>query len=199
MTGITGQVNAPGVYTWATRPAASANTGRRITISDVGIGGGSQWQSSGTDWHPVGGSVKLYVKNDTAAHTGTSSKTVQASFSVPAGLMGLNGQLRIYQQHSLTNSANAKTPTVEFGGTVFWNPSGVSLATLTAYTTITNRGSAAVQVGSASFAGMTGSTTGTKTSGTVDTTAAQTLQVSYTLASSGESAMLDFFIVELHK
>lgn len=54
-------VQPPTVYptiTFANLPAASANTGRIYNVSDVGVNG-SLWQSNGTKWAPLNGTILL--------------------------------------------------------------------------------------------------------------------------------------------
>lgn len=88
-------------YTWATKPAASANLNQTIFISDVGVGGGSHWRSDGTYWRPVGGSVLLAMGSGSLASpiqsiTGVTGATfTSAQPTVPAGLLIPGAQLEV--------------------------------------------------------------------------------------------------------
>jgi len=73
------------VFTWATKPLASAYNGSAY-ISDIGVGG-SHWYSDGSKWRPVGGRVT--IKNTIADVTNNGAPKVVLDYAtIPAGLWG---------------------------------------------------------------------------------------------------------------
>ncbi len=50
------------------------------------------------------------------ALTGTTAETVLATFNIPGGLLGANGEIEIDADFTETNNANAKTVQVRLGG-----------------------------------------------------------------------------------
>lgn len=145
-------------------------------------------------WHVIGASgVAVPV-------TGTASETSLAAITIPAGAMGANGILRINALFSYTNSGNTKTLRFRFGnglsGTAFATSAGTTVAAIRLETQIQNRNSASSQV--AGIAGATiGGTSTANVTGTIDTTASQTLTISGQLANTGETITLESYIVEL--
>lgn len=132
MSGITGRVGAPGRYTWAGRPAAAGNSGKRITITDVGTGGGSEWVSDGTYWRPVNGAVVLVANGALSSHTGNTNKTTLKTYTIPAGLANIPGaHIDIDALWETTNDASNKNPLIEFGSTAIYSTAGASVATTT--------------------------------------------------------------------
>lgn len=70
-------------YTWATKPAASSNTGRTIRITDVGANAaGSLWTSDGTKWQVNSGQILL------------AQGAVPIGIA-PTGTMGANGAVTL--------------------------------------------------------------------------------------------------------
>lgn len=73
---------------WANRPIASSVPARtKIAITDVGVGGYSEWFSDGTYWKPVNGSLLLFRDRGTVAAplatiTGDGVLTI-ATFAIP--------------------------------------------------------------------------------------------------------------------
>ncbi len=132
--------------------------------------------------------------------TGTASETSLAGVTIPANAMGANGILRINALFSYTNSVNTKTLRFRFGnglsGTAFATSAGTTVAAIRLETQIQNRNSASSQI--AGIAGATiGGTSTANVTGTIDTTASQTLTISGQLANTGETITLESYIVEL--
>lgn len=78
-------------------------------------------------------------------HTGATAETVLAAVDVPAGVMGVNGMLRVTLLCSMPNSSGMKDFRLRFGaglaGTVFWWGSfGEGIATRQMQVLIRNRG-----------------------------------------------------------
>lgn len=97
-------------YTWATKPLASAYTGRAF-ISD--IGGGSIWISNGTRWRPEGGRVTLLsLTANVAATFGAEAIFTGTSLLIPAGLFQNYDKLRVTA--TLGKSASVETASQKF-------------------------------------------------------------------------------------
>lgn len=72
------------VGTWAGKPSASAaGVGAVITITDVGVGGYSQWRSDGTYWRPFG---PVFLYHSTTQVVGSASASAQL-LSVTSGIV----------------------------------------------------------------------------------------------------------------
>jgi hypothetical protein len=146
--------------------------------------------------------VLLAASAVAASVTGTTNETALATVTIPAGAMGLNGGVEIRTVWSVTNSANSKTPRIRLGGTSgtqFMAAVFTTTATISDIRSIRNRNSASSQVGSigASAASSIGSSTVAVVTGSVDTSAAQDLVISGTLANSGETITLEMYEVWL--
>lgn len=133
--------------------------------------------------------------------TGTASETALASVTIPAGAMGANGIIRVTALWTYTSNTNAKTLRVRFGnglsGTAFQNHStSNSTAAIRTFTTIQNRNSASSQIAGMSSGQFTASSTANVT-GTIDTTAQQTITLSGLLGSAGDTITLESYLVEV--
>lgn len=63
---------------------------------------------------------RIYVLAQSAvqvSHTGNTNETTFATITIPAGLMGANGQVIVEALYSMTGT-NSKTPRIRFGGTL---------------------------------------------------------------------------------
>lgn len=129
--------------------------------------------------------------------TGTLAETTLATISVPAGAMGLNGMLRISAICSVTNNANAKTIKFVFGGTTYNQVALPSVGSGQWYTTIRNRNSTNSQVSGALPSMGAGTNSSAAFTGAVDTSIAQTLTITGTLANTGDTITLEAYTVEL--
>lgn len=132
-----------------------------------------------------------------------TNENVLATITVPAGVMGVDGQLRITTLWSHTSSANTKTLRVRFGGiggaTYLAYGATTSVASQ-AQNTVRNRNSTSSQIGyaSASTSSFT-STASAVTTSTVDTTAETTIVITGQKASGAETITLESYLVELIK
>jgi hypothetical protein len=156
----------------------------------------------GTIWRPLPAATRgwqvLAASAAAVSHSGSTAKTTLATVTVPGGAMGPNGVLRITSLWSHTNSANTKTPRVEFAGTQYYGASFTNAATSRMSRAIANRNAANSQVGvPASGTFNWGSTTGALTTSSVDTSIDQDLVFSGQLANSGETIALESYLVEL--
>lgn len=137
------------------------------------------------------------------SHTGDTSEAVLAAFTLPGGMMGPNGALRITSVFSFTNSANAKTMRYRLGGAgiagtqlmVIGASSSLSIMT---QRLIQNRNSQASQVaGPGAFANSFGASGTPPATGSVDTASDQTVAITGQLTNSGETITLESCLVEV--
>lgn len=132
-----------------------------------------------------------------------TNENILAAIPIPAGMMGLNGILRVKCMWSHTGSANAKNWKVRLGGiggTAFFS-NGDTTAGITEHfseTQIHNVNSQSVQKGLTRSATNLGSLfVTTRVAGAIDTSVAQTLVITGQKASAGESLVLESYLVEL--
>jgi len=127
-----------------------------------------------------------------------TAENTLATIAVPAGAMGPNGSLLITTLWSYTNSANNKTLRINFGGTAYLSNVATTTVAVQTLVMIRNRGVTNLQVGftNATFSAI-GTTTGTLTTSSVDTTSAQSLTITGQKASAGETLTLESYLVEL--
>lgn len=148
------------------------------------------------------GAAGLLAKSAVAAPlTGVTAETVLATIPVPAGLIGVNGQIKVTAFWSMTASANAKTPRVRLGGlagSVMFSIPVSTFAVMKSETVIANRNSAASQyLISTSARGTDGlviTAAGTPT--TVNTAVAQDLVFTGQLALGTETLTLEGYTIE---
>lgn len=129
--------------------------------------------------------------------TGTTTETTLATITIPGGMMGANGKLRVSALFSMTNNANNKTPRIRLGGSEtlaapFASASAISLAR-----TIANRGATNSQLSEP------GTSTGFGTAGSavvttaVDTSVDQSLTITGQLAVGTDTLTLEGYTVEV--
>lgn len=125
--------------------------------------------------------------------TGVLTETTLATITVPAGLMGPHDCLEIHTFWGMTNSANNKTTKVKFGGTAYYQSVVTANAQVRAVTEIRNAGSVSNQFGGVSSSsvpsGLGGSSLAVATSA-ANTTLAQDITITGTLANAGETLTL---------
>jgi hypothetical protein len=126
--------------------------------------------------------------------TGTTAETALASIPIPAGLIGKNGTIRIFALFTYTNSANAKTMNAKLGGQLLFSNSSSTTVSQQPIIITHNRNSLSSQITSNSSSG---ATTASPNATTVDTSVDQVLQLTGTLASSGETITLESYTVEI--
>lgn len=128
-----------------------------------------------------------------------TSENILATVTIPAGVMGTNGRLRIESLWTITNSANNKIVRVRLGGisgTQFLGRVIGAAATFYNLFTISNRNAANSQVSNQSNGDFTISTASVVT-GSIDTSTAQSLVFTGQKASAGETITLESYLVEL--
>jgi len=193
-----GSIGVPLEYTWATKPdASSVRANHVIFVTD--IGNGSYFISDGTYWkkvHPV----KLYTTGSTATTvTNTTAETQVASFTLPGGVMGMNGILRLCPIFSQTNSANFKTLRIKLGAATAITQAFGGAGSASAYgiLTIRNLNSQSSQKstqGGSLGVGTTSSAIGTSTA---DTSADITVSLTVQMAALAETVTLEHLFVEV--
>ena len=148
----------------------------------------------------------LGMSNVAIPLTGTVAITALVTISVPAGVMGLNGVLRVTTTWTCTNNANAKTARFNFGaagsgtgGTQYLSSNLASTTGTRDMRMVANRGSVSSQFGmpAGTPVGGWGTTAGALCTTTVDTSAASEICICGTLASSGDTLTLESYSVEL--
>lgn len=151
--------------------------------------------SDGIRWKPVGAFATLQPN---ASVTGTTNETTLSSVTIPAGLMGADGSIRIYALFSFTGTAGTKTIRAKLGGQSFVNLAATATnASASVMKSVCNTSSSA-QVSMPATALNDGlQAGGVVFSSAVDTTADQTFAVTMQLASATDSATLSKVIVEI--
>mgnify|MGYP000629738659 FL=1 len=182
-------------YTWANKPSV-APLGQIICITDVGENG-SLWRGNGTKWVRLN-PIKIFSLSAPVSLTGSTSVVTLATITIPAGLLGANGKLKIYPLWATTNNANAKTLRVVFGG-------GSTCTTMVSQSVPNNSGlliirnpnSESAQKCSSGLVAGIGSSSGSIASLTVDTSAATTLTITGQLAVGTDTMTLEDLFVEV--
>lgn len=135
-----------------------------------------------------------------ASITGTTTKTALATISIPGGAIGANGRLRVTCHFSTTASTNNKTLSWEYGGTTFlsFTQNGATLGGFRDQREMANVNATNAQKSWRASQAPFGTGIASVTTGAgVDSTAAQDLVFYGTLANSGETIMLESYVVEV--
>jgi len=180
-------------YTWANKPSVAPN-GQIICITDIGENG-SLWRGNGTKWVRLN-PIKIFSLSAAVVLTGTTSVVTLATITIPAGLLGENGKLKIYPLWATTNNANVKTLRLNIGG---------PLSTMTSQSVPNNSGlliirninSESVQKCSSGLVAGIGSSIGSIASPTIDTSAETTITITGQLAVGGDTMTLEDLFVEV--
>lgn len=138
---------------------------------------------------------------ESTVHTGDTNVTTLATINVPANTLGPNGRLRISALLRFIGTTNTKKAIITFGGTTFVSTTSVS-ASLSAWvvTDIANRNATDAQVAHAStLAGPAGNAAGDIVTGTIDTTADQSIVIAGQLTDGADSVALESYVVEVLK
>ena len=143
--------------------------------------------------------VRILGASGTAAsNAADTAKLTLGTFTIPAGLMGTRGIVRIFTQWSYTSSVNNKVLTVEFGGTAFMNATAAAQTGGFAITTIQNRDSASSQVGSSElWTNNSGQIATAVATASVATTSAVTVNITGQKTLAGETLTLESWYAEL--
>ncbi len=135
-----------------------------------------------------------------AVNTNIAQTTVtDLSISVPGGMIGANGSLRMYGIFSYNNNANSKTLRSIYGGTI-WSSMQVS-ATVSAFfdKVFYNRGVENKQVSPTAGAYGVGSNSGAVNYTAIDSSAAQTMTHTLQCAVASDYIALELMVIEVKK
>ena len=180
-------------YTWANKPSV-APLGQIICVTDVGENG-SLWRGNGTKWVRLN-PIKIFSLSVPVSTSSTSVVTL-ATITIPAGLLGANGKLKIYPLWSTTNNANVKTLRAIFSGSTCTTMTSQSVSNNSGLVIIRNTNSESAQKCSSGLVAGIGSSLGSIASPTVDTSAATTLVISGQLAVGTDTLTLEDLFVEV--
>ena len=142
-------------------------------------------------------SSNVSVSVPTANCPEITSVVTLATITIPAGLMGANGKLKIYPLWSTTNNANQKTLRAIFSGSTCSTMVSQSVPNNSGLVIIRNINSESVQKCSSGLVAGIGSSTGSIASPTVDTTAATTITLTGQLAVGTDTMTLEDLFVEV--
>jgi hypothetical protein len=149
--------------------------------------------------------VTIDTSGVAASHTGNTTETVLATVPLYANIMGANGTLIVTSYWTFTNSGNNKILTVRVGtsgngltGSIWGQTTQTTTRSMRMQNEIHNRNSVSSQVLMNGIGtGGWGTTVNAASTDTRDTTVAQDLVFTATLANSGESIQLESYTVEL--
>ena len=129
--------------------------------------------------------------------TGSTSAVTLATITIPAGLLGANGKLKIYPLWATTNNANVKTLRLNIGGMLCSTMTSQSIPNNSGLLIIRNINSESVQKCSSGLVAGIGASFGSIASTTVDTTAATTITLTGQLAVGTDTMTLEDLFVEV--
>jgi len=181
-------------YTWANKPSV-APSGQIICITDVGENG-SLWRGNGAKWVRLN-PIKIFSLSVPVSLTASTSVVTLATITIPAGLMGANGKLKIYPLWATTNNANTKTLRLNIGGVVCSTMTSQNVPNNSGLLIIRNINSESVQKCSSGLVAGIGSSFGSIAAPTVDTSAATTITITGQLAVGGDTMTLEDLFVEV--
>ena len=181
-------------YTWANKPSV-APLGQIICVTDIGENG-SLWRGDGTKWVRLS-QILFYDLTAAVVVTGTTAETTLVTITIPAGLIGSNGKVKLYPLWSTTNNANTKILRVKFPLGAVYTAYASNTVHVSGLVIIRNLGSESVQrVSSGMLAGL-GGTTSSIAQTTVNTSAATTITITGQLAVGTDTMTLEGLFVEI--
>ena len=157
------------------------------------------WRGNGTKWVRLN-PIKIFSLSAPFTLTGTTSAVTlaTATITIPAGLLGANGKLKIYPLWSTTNNANQKTLRVVLNGaTTCSTMVSQSVSNNSGLVIIRNTNSESVQKCSSGLVAGIGSSGGSIASLTVDTSAATTITLTGQLAFGSDTLTLEDLFIEV--
>lgn len=148
----------------------------------------------------------LFRDNSDHAVTGTVAETTMASFSLGANTVGPTGGLFIYASGTASGAGGTKTVKLYLGATALHSQAIAANSQewlLKAYIFNTSTGAQRAVVEISYFASGGGAPTSTfhYVTSSIDTTAAQTVKLTTTNASAGDTctqSMMDVFVVQIN-
>lgn len=181
-------------YTWANKPNPALDK-QIICITDVGENG-SLWRGNGTKWVRLN-QINFYSLSAPVSLTGSTGVVTLATITIPAGLIGANGKLKIYPLWSTTNNANVKTLRVLLGGSTCTTMTSQSVPNNSGLVILRNVNSESSQRCSSGLVAGIGASTGSIAVTSLDTTAATTITIMGQLAVGTDTMTLEDLFVEL--
>ena len=181
-------------YTWANKPSV-APSGQIICVTDVGENG-ILCRGNGTKWVRLN-PIKVFSLSAPVSLTGSTSAVTLATITIPAGLLGANGKLKIYPLWATTNNANQKTLRAIFSGSTCSTMVSQSVPNNSGLVIIRNTNSESAQKCSSGLVAGIGASSGSIAVLTVDTTAATTLVISGQLAVGTDTLTLEDLFIEV--
>jgi len=181
-------------YTWANKPSVAPN-GQIICVTDVGENG-SLWRGNDTKWVRLN-PIKIFSLSAPVSLTGSTGVVTLATITIPAGLLGANGKLKIYPLWATTNNVNQKTLRAILSGSTCSTMVSQSVPNNSGLVIIRNINSESVQKCSSGLVAGIGSSTGSIASYTIDTTAATTITLTGQLAVGTDTLTLEDLFVEV--
>jgi hypothetical protein len=170
-------------------------TGQIICVTDVGENG-SLWRGNGTKWVRLN-PIKIFSLSAPVSLTGSTSVVTLATITIPAGLIGANGKLKIYPLWATTNNANVKTLRATFGGAICTTMASQSVPNNSGLLIIRNTNSESAQKCSSGLVGGIGPSFGSIASPTVDTSAATNITITGQLAVGTDTLTLEDLFIEV--
>ena len=180
-------------YTWANKPSV-APLGQIICVTDIGENG-SLWRGDGTIWVRLN-PIKIFSLSVPVSTSSTSVVTL-ATITIPAGLLGANGKLKIYPLWATTNNANVKTLRLNIGGMLCSTMTSQSIPNNSGLLIIRNINSESSQKCSSGLVAGIGASFGSIASPTVDTSAATTITITGQLAVGTDTLTLEDLFIEV--
>ena len=181
-------------YTWADKPSV-APLGQIICVTDIGENG-SLWRGNGTKWVRLS-QILFYDLTAAIALTGTTLETTFVTLTIPAGLIGSSGKVKLYPLWSTTNNANTKTLRVKLPPGAVYTTLASNVVHVSGLVIIRNLGSESVQrVSSGMLAGL-GGTTSSIAQTTINTSAATTITITGQLQVGTDTMTLEGLFVEI--
>ncbi len=183
-------------YTWANKPSVAPN-GQIICVTDVGENG-SLWRGNGTKWVRLN-PIKIFSLSTPFSLSGTTNAVTlaTATITIPAGLLGANGKLKIYPLWSTTNNANQKILRLNIGGVLCSTMTSQSVPNNSGLLIIRNINSESAQKCSSGLVAGIGSSFGSIAVTTIDTTAATTITITGQLAVGTDTLTLEDLFIEV--
>lgn len=197
--GLTGEMDVVVQSTFATIKSsypASSYSGKFAFATD--IGNGALLRSNGTRWSLMSIAPLYNTGSSTTVVTNTTAETQVASFTLPGGLPGPNGYVRLLTMLSHTNSANTKTLRIKFNGTTVITNAIGGLGSASAYGsfTIRNCGSESSQKGTQGASGV-GTTSAAVGTSSINTASDVTVTITMQMGALAETSTLEHLLVEV--
>lgn len=189
--------------TFAAKPAAPVNS-QQYYATDLGTGTWIFW--NGTKWKPLTGIATIYSSAvATSSQTGATTELNNANVSIPAGLLSVNGKLRISAVVTSAGGNSTKNARVRFSttsGTITGSNLAVDMQMSSAQSseifirTISNRNATNSQITGAPSNGGAGQATAANTAIAIDTTVQTFLSFNTLLANAADNLLYEDILVE---